>query len=39
MNGVIHMMRLILGLTWDVIKYLHWETKQLTYSMIGEDFS
>ena len=28
-----------LGLTWDVIKYLHWETKWLTNSMIVEDFS
>ena len=28
-----------LGHIWDVIKYLHWETKWLTDSMIGEDFS
>ena len=28
-----------LGLTWDVIKYLHWGTKWLTGSIIGEDFS
>ena len=28
-----------LGLIWGVIKYLHWETKWLTVSMIDEDFS
>ena len=28
-----------LRLTWDVIKYLHWEAKWLTNSMIDEDFS
>ena len=28
-----------LGLTWGVIKYLPWETKWLTNSMIGKDFS
>ena len=27
-----------LGLTWDVIKYLHWKTKWLTNSMTSEDF-
>ena len=27
-----------LGLTWDVIKYLHWETKWLIDSMTSEDF-
>ena len=27
-----------LGLTWGVIKYLHWETKWLTDSMTSEDF-
>ena len=27
-----------LGFTWDVIKYLHWETKWLTNSMIDEYF-
>ena len=28
-----------LELTSGVIKYLHWKTKELTDSMIGEDFS
>ena len=28
-----------LGLTWGVIKYLHWETKWLIDFMIDEDFS
>ena len=27
-----------LGLSWGVIKYLHWETKWLIDSMISEDF-
>ena len=27
-----------LGLTWGVIKYLHWKMKWLTDSMISEDF-
>ena len=38
MSGVLHMMRLIWGLPWGVIKYLHWETKWLTNSMTSEDF-
>ena len=28
-----------LGLTWNVIIYLHWEIKWLTHFMIDEDFS
>ena len=28
-----------LGLPWDVIKYLHWETKCLIESMLAADFS
>ena len=28
-----------LGLILDMVKYLHWETKWLINSMIGEDFS
>ena len=27
-----------IGLTWDVIKFLNWKKKWLTFSMIGEDF-
>ena len=39
MSDVMHMIRLILGLSSGVIKYLYWETKWLIDSIIGEDLS